>query len=115
MSCGVCSPGSFRENYQAKRVFGYAHSTSSNAYLKVRELYFQGAELVVWDESPTPGTHFFERGSIKLLCKLLRKGDALLVSDDAALGDRPRRRKYIINQFCAMGVDVYVSTKNWGL
>lgn len=77
MTCGACNPQAFHDPLAIERggkLWGY--TTKASPFSAVRQLYFQGAEFVLWD---APG----ERERLDMFLNdpvLLRPKDMLLVS-----------------------------------
>ena len=84
MSCGVCNPNAFREALNTEGGYVYGYTCSKRPEFSVRQLYYMGAQHVMWDY-PSP-TNTLKRNGLKLLLKLLRKGDTLIISKSEDLG-----------------------------
>lgn len=105
MSCGACAPEAFREGDGV--VYGYlvAHSVD-RAASQARKLHFMGAEHVFADE---PKGHVGQRPSFyKLVKKLLRSGDKLILATEGALGTKPYRAERHIEALEARGIQVAI-------
>lgn len=102
MSCGVCYPEAFRE--KTARVWGYvAEPANGPADVRVRQAYFVGAELVLTDLRQG---RVKDRPGFKLLRKIMRCGDKLVLADEKALGTKPAYVAANIAAIEAEGVDV---------
>jgi hypothetical protein len=109
MSCGVCNPEAFRPPSKG-RVFGYAtfktnHSASIGGAIPA--LYFMGCEMVL---TYMAQGHVDSRYGYMMLCKVLRKGDRLLIADASAFGIKPAGQTRHIAMIEAMGVEVMFLT-----
>ena len=104
MTCGVCHPEAFRE--ADRRVFGYvAEPRNGPADMNVRRTYFVGAELVLTDIREG---RVMDRPGWKVLRKIMRAGDRLILADEKALGTKPA---YVSANMAALeeqGVEVAV-------
>lgn len=109
MTCGVCNPKAFRPHTQG-RVFGYAaFKTDRIASIggAIPNLYFMGCEMVLTDKSRG---QVATRPGYRLMCKIIRKGDRLLLASAAAFGIKPELQARHIAKFEAMGVEVMTLT-----
>lgn len=84
MTCGVCHPEAFREG--DNRVFGYAATDRADISADARKLHYVGAEHIFTDE---PKGNVRYRPNLKLLRKLMRPGDKLVVENEQSLGTKP--------------------------
>lgn len=104
MTCGVCHPEAFREPEQ--RVFGYvAEPRNGPADMNVRRVYYVGAELVMTDVREG---RVMDRPGYKLLCKIMRPGDKLILADEKALGTKPAYVSANMAALEAQGVEVAI-------
>lgn len=109
MSCGVCNPKAFRPRTTG-RVFGYTtFKTERNASMggAIPALYFMGCEMVLTDMAQG---HVDSRCGCVMLCKVMRKGDRLLLSHASAFGIKPAGQARHIAKTEAMGVEVMFLT-----
>lgn len=81
---GVCHPEAFRE--PDLRVLGYvAEPRQGPADINVRRVYYVGAELVMTDIREG---RVMDRPGYKVLRKIMRPGDKLILVDEKALGTK---------------------------
>lgn len=109
MTCGVCNPKAFRPRPQG-RVFGYAaFKTDRIASIgsAIPTLYFMGCEIVMTDMARG---QLATRPGYRLMCKIIRKGDRLLLAGAATFGIKPELQVRHIAKFEAMGVEVTTLT-----
>ena len=86
MTCGVCHPEAFREN--GNRVFGYVVTgLPGRAETDMRQLHYLGAEYVFSDE-PKGNVRF--RPMLRILRKIMQRGDKLIMAEEKALGTKPK-------------------------
>ena len=109
MTCGVCHPEAFREGNG--RVFGYvAEPLQGPTDISVRQVYYVGAELVLTDLQQG---RVRDRPSFKILRKIMRKGDKLILADEKALGTKPAYVSANIAAIEATGVEVAFINKEF--
>ncbi|WP_306114207.1 MULTISPECIES: hypothetical protein [unclassified Roseovarius] len=109
MTCGVCHPEAFRED--SKRVFGYvAEPRNGPADINVRRAYYVGAELVMTDIREG---RVMDRPGYKLLCKIMRPGDKLILADEKAIGTKPAYVSANLEALEAQGVEVALVSKEY--
>ena len=102
MTCGVCHPEAFRE--KNTRVFGYvAEPPQGPTDINVRNVYFLGAELVLTDIRQG---RVRDRPGMKILRKIVRPGDKLILADEKALGTKPAYVDANMAAIEAQGVEV---------
>lgn len=109
MTCGICAPKAFRPN-KAGRTFGYTtFKTERSASVggAIPALYFMGCEMVLTDMAQG---HVDSRCGYMMLCKVMRKGDRLLLAHSTAFGTKPAGQARHIAKFEAMGVEVMFLT-----
>ncbi len=107
MTCGACDPKAFEaslELSEGAKVFGY--TCNHNPAYDVRSLYYQGAGLVMWDV-PSP-TNTLTRKSLKLLLKIARTGDLLILSGYSDLGTRQTTQNKVLEAIHGKGIRVMV-------
>lgn len=109
MTCGVCHPEAFRES--AGRVWGYvAEPANGPADVRVRQAYFVGAELVLTDLRQG---RVKDRPGLKLLRKIMRRGDRLVLADEKALGTKPEYIEANVAAIEAEGIEVAFIRKDY--
>ena len=109
MTCGCCHPESFREN--DNRVFGYVVADKpGSAGTEIRKLHFVGAEHVLSDE---PKGRVRDRPSLRILRKIMRSGDKLILADEKALGTKPAYVDANMAAIEAQGVEVAFIRKEY--
>lgn len=107
MTCEVCCPKAFRPSPKS-RVFGYVvfRSREIACHLPVvPDLHYMGAETVFTDFASGRVRH---RPGFKLLRKILRAGDLLLIDRETSLGTKPGYRARNYAELDAMGVELAV-------
>jgi hypothetical protein len=72
-------------------------------------LYYQGAGYVEWD-TPSP-TNTLKRKSLKLLLKITRPGDVLILSRYSDLGTRQATQNKALEAIQGKGIRVMVLTE----
>ncbi|MEM7470260.1 MAG: hypothetical protein AAF340_02840 [Pseudomonadota bacterium] len=88
MTCGACSPASFR-TAEKGRVFGYTVGrTASCIAHSTGKLHFMGAQYVFADH---PHGNVRYRHGLTRLRKVMRPGDRLVLSSLQCLGTKPER------------------------
>lgn len=109
MSCGVCDPEAFREN--GNRVFGYvAEPANGPSDMNVRRVYYLGAELVMTDVQKG---RVKDRPGFKVLRKIMRRGDKLILADEKALGTKSEYVDANLAAIEAQGIDVAIMKKGF--
>jgi DNA invertase Pin-like site-specific DNA recombinase len=91
-------------------VFGYAaFKTDRIASIgsAIPALYFMGCEMVMTDMARG---QIATRPGYRLMCKIIRKGDHLLLASAAAFGIKPELQVRHIAKLEAMGVEVMTLT-----
>ncbi|MEL6646984.1 MAG: hypothetical protein AAFQ05_04655 [Pseudomonadota bacterium] len=91
-------------------VLGYAVGPALE--WKVQQLYAHGARCVYFDTLIMPQSRIRNRPSMVRLLKSVRPGDVILISDVAAIGDRPSRRETFVSFLKERGVDVFIG-RGW--
>ncbi len=109
MTCGVCHPEAFREGQG--RVFGYAVADRpSRVAAGIRRLHYLGAEHVFTDE---PKGRVKDRPGLKILRKVLCRGDRVILADEKSLGTKPAYVEANIETFEARGINVAIMRKEY--
>ena len=109
MTCGVCHPEAFRET--SARVFGYvAEPLQGPTDINVCNVYFLGAELVLTDIRKG---RICDRPGMKILRKIMRSGDKLILADEKALGTKPEYVEANIASIESDGVEVAFIRKEY--
>ena len=87
-------------------MFGYvAESRNGPADINVRRAYYVGAELVLTDIREG---RVMDRPGYKLLCKIMRPGDKLILADEKTIGTKPAYVSANLEALEAQGVEVAV-------
>ena len=87
-------------------MFGYvAEPRNGPADINVRRAYYVGAELVMTDIREG---RVMDRPGYKLLCKIMRPGDKLILVDEKAIGTKPAYVSANLEALEAQGVEVAV-------
>ena len=75
------------------------------ADINVRRVYYVGAELVMTDIREG---RIMDRPGYKVMCKIMRPGDKLILADEKALGTKPAYVSANMAALEAQGVEVAV-------